>query len=152
MSRRSPHPDQFGFTFEAPMLASAEAELAGFDRLFAASTARILKADDRSRAEIAGAMSALLAEEVSPAMLDAYASTARDNHNISAHRFFALVAVTAQFDELDRLVARIGARLLVGDEIKTAELGHIDREIARLKAKKRDVERMAAPIARRGSK
>jgi hypothetical protein len=85
-------------------------------------------------------MSELLDEDVSRWMLDAYASEARDNHNISADRFLALIAVTNRFDILDAAVRRIGAALLVGDEITTAELGNIDRQIAALKTRRKSIE------------
>lgn len=57
--------------------------------------------NDRSRHFIetaarafARAMSEFLGEECSKAMLDAYASTARAEHNIPAYRLVALAAVT----------------------------------------------------------
>ena len=150
MSKRQPSldPRQLGFTFDAPIPARREADLAGLDKVFASSVSEALKGDARSRAEIAGAMTALLAEDVTPLMLDAYASEARTGHNVPAHRFFALIAATDRYDVLDNLVRRIGAALLIGEEIQTAQLGHIDREIAHLKAKRRNLEKSAKPIVR----
>jgi hypothetical protein len=95
-------------------------------------------------------MSELLDEDVSRWMLDAYASEARDNHNISADRFLALIAVTNRFDILDAAVRRIGAALLVGDEIKTAELGNIDRQIAALKTRRKSIEHSAPVVKIKG--
>ncbi len=146
--RASIDASQLGFTFEPPAPASGAAGLAGLDRVVAATVALILKEDPRSREEIAGAVSALLAEPVTKMMLDAYASEAREDHNISAARLLALVAVTERHDLLDALVRRIGAALLVGGEIATAELGHIDRQIAQLRERRRHVEGMAMPIKR----
>jgi hypothetical protein len=143
-------PAQLGFTFEPPKPATSPAELAGFDRFISASVGQILKDDDRSRYEIAVAMSQLLDDEVSKLMLDAYASEARENHAISANRFLALVAVTNRFDVLDAIVRKIGAALLVGDEIRTAELGNIDRQIAALKQRRRSIEAHAPVVKAMG--
>lgn len=147
--RRSSLDDgQLGFTFEAPVRPCGEADLAGLGRWTAAAVARALNEDSRSRAEIAGAMSALLDEEVTKFMLDAYASEARGEHNIPAHRWMALVAVTEHYDLLDAMVRRIGASLLVGPEIITAELGQVDRQMAALKARRQRIV-AAAPIIER---
>lgn len=150
MRKRRPALDdsQLGFTFAVPRPARQEAELAGFDRLLASTVARILKEDTRSRDEIAGAMSALLSEQVTKLMLDAYASEAREQHNIPAHRFLALIAVTDRHDLLDIITRRIGAAVIVGEEIITAEIGHLDRQIAALRDRKRAIETKANPIGR----
>jgi hypothetical protein len=148
--RPSLDPAQLGFTFEPPEPARLPACLAGLDRFIAAGVARALKEDSRPRAEIAWAMSTLLDEEISRWMLDAYASEARENHNISADRFLALVAVTNRFDILDAALRRIGAALLVGDEITTAELGNIDRQIAQLKTRRKSIESRAPVFQSKG--
>jgi hypothetical protein len=54
-------------------------------------------------------------------------------HKVPMSRFFALVAVTERHDVLDLLLRQIGAAVLVGEEIYTAQLGHIDRKMAELK-------------------
>ena len=146
--RASMSADQLGFTFDPPLPARRDADLAGLERMVAASVAIALKEDARSRFEIAGAVSALLDDEVSKAMLDAYASEARDAHNISAARLLALVAVTERFDVLDTLLRRIGAAVLVGDDLLTARLGHLKAQEKVLKAEIRKLEGVAAPIDR----
>lgn len=143
-------PAQLGFTFEPPKPATSPAELAGFDRFIAASVGQVLKDDARSRYEVAMAMSELLDEEVTKLMLDAYASEARDNHNISAGRFLALIAVTSRHDILDHVLRRIGAAVLVGEEIATARAGHLRATIDRLREELKVVERQARPIGRAG--
>lgn len=148
MRRRAPHPDQLGFAFEPPTPASRDADLAGLDSVVAGVVAAALKDDPRSRGEIAGAMSTLLAEEFSAYMLDAYASPARGQHNISAGRMLALIAVTERFDLLDSLMRRIGAALLVGEEIHAARLGHLESKMAALKAQLRVARERARPIVR----
>jgi hypothetical protein len=140
--------NQFAFTFEAPQPATNAADLAGLDRVIAKSVAKALRGDDRSRVEIAGAMSELLDEEVTRFMLDAYASEAREEHNISASRFLALIAVTNRHDILDHILRRIGAAVLVGAEIATARAGHLRCTIDRLRDELKQVERQARPIGR----
>ncbi|QPT08611.1 hypothetical protein [Sphingomonas paucimobilis] len=140
--------EQLGFTFDPPTPASAPADLAGLDRFVAASVAAMLKGDKRSRQEIAGAMSALLDDETTKLMLDAYASEARDNHNISAPRLLALIAVTSRFDIADALMRRIGAAVLVGEELMTARLGSLKAERLRLNEEIKDLQRRCQPIAR----
>jgi hypothetical protein len=140
--------DQFAFTFDAPQPATLPAALAGVDARVARTVAEVLKNDDRDRLVIAAAMSVLLDEEVSKAMLDAYASPARDGHNISFARMLALIAVTNRFDLLDRELRAIGAAVLVGEEIYTAEIGHIDSEIEKLLRRKKDLKRINPTITR----
>lgn len=139
---------QLGFTFTPPLPARRDADLAGLDRVVAASVAVALKEDDRSREEIAGAMSALLAEGVSKPMLDAYASEARGDHNISAARVLALIAVTERFDLLDAMVRRIGAALLVGEELHAARLGSLEAQRRRLDGEIKTMRARAQPIER----
>lgn len=102
----------------------------------------------RDRGVVAAQMSSLLAEEVSKLMLDAYASPARDGHNISFTRMCALIAATNRFDLLDRELRTIGAAVLVGDEIYTAEIGQIDSEITKLQQRRKDLARMTPTIKR----
>ena len=148
MSKRAANPAQLGFTFDPPTPACADADLAGLDRIVAAKVARILNEDGRSRHVLAGAVSALLDEDVTKLMLDAYASQARDNHNISAARLFALIAVTERFDLLDMLMRRIGAALLVGEELHAARLGHLRAQQRALSAEIKKIEAAATPITR----
>lgn len=146
--RASIDPSQLGFTFDPPVPARRDADLAGLDRVVAASVAQALKDDPRSRDEVAGAISALLGEPVTKLMLDAYASEARDTHNISAGRLLALIAVTDRFDLLDALVRRIGAALLVGEELHAARLGHLQAQRDRLDAEIKKMRSAAQPIER----
>jgi hypothetical protein len=149
--RASIDASQLGFTFDPPMAATSDADLAGLDRIIAAKVGLALKGDSRGRHEIAGAMSALLDEPVSKAMLDAYAAESREAHNISGARLFALIAVTERFDLLDRLARRIGAALLVGEELHTARLGHLRAQQRELSAEIKKMEQAATPI-KRGAK
>jgi hypothetical protein len=145
-------PRQMALSFEvAPRVAPTEGLLAGLDRYVAGLVSTVVREDGRSQAEVAAAVSAVLGEEVSPAMLYAYAAPAKDTHNISAARFLALVLATKRSDALDTLVTRIGCRVLEGDEFLVAQLGHIEAEITRLTAKKRDIKARAMPLPGRSA-
>ncbi len=150
MPKRQPSftASQLGFTFDPPVPARENAGLAGLDRRIAAKVALALKEDSNDRIVIAAKMSALLDDDVSLAMLNGYASEARDNHNISAARFFALIAVTERFDLLDATLRPIGAAVLVGEEIHTARLGHLKSQMRKLQQDIRDAEAAATPISR----
>ena len=149
MAKAKAHPDQIAFGFEPPMPATLPASLAGLEQRICRSVGTILASDQRSREVIAAEMSERLDEEISRAMLDAYSSPARTEHKVPMSRFFALVAVTGRHDLLDLLTREIGAAVLVGEEVHTARLGHIDRQIAALKA---DRQRIAgsAPLIGNG--
>jgi len=109
----------------------------------------VLASDGRTRGVIAAEMSELLDETVSKEMLDAYASPARTEHKVPMSRMLALVAVTGRHDLLDPLLREIGAALLVGEEVATARLGHIRRQIQQLRAEERRIEG-SAPLIRTG--
>lgn len=146
--RASTSTSQLGFTFDSPVPARLPAELAGLGRIAAGVVSVALKGDPRSRDEIAGAVSALLDERVSVDMLNAYASEARDQHSIPLHRALALIAVTDRHDLLDTLVRRIGAALLVGDEMRVARLGHLKAQRIQLDAEIKKLRGEVTPIDR----
>ena len=139
---------QMAFSFEVPAAATDAGDLAGFGPMIAAGVARACREDNRGRAAIAAAMAAVLGEPVSKAMLDAYASEAREQHSIPAHRWWALIAVTGRWDIADAMAARCGARLLSGEEIRAAELGHVQAQIAELQDRMRELRSSARPIER----
>jgi hypothetical protein len=149
MPKAKAHPDQLGFTFVPPTPASGIAALAGLEQRICRTAATILNSDARSRAVLAAEMSELLDETISKEMLDAYASPARLDHRVPMSRFFALVAVTGRQDLLDPLVREIGAALLVGEEVHTARLGHLRRQIEQLKTEMRRLEG-SVPLIRTG--
>ena len=150
MPKAAIHPAQLGFAFEAPRPATAEAALAGLEARVARTVGSILNSDGRPREVIAAKMTVLLGDdEVSRAMLDAYSSPARSEHKVPMSRFLALVAVTGRHDLLDPLLREIGAALLVGEEVHTARLGQIDRQIEHLRAERKRVA-TAAPLIRGG--
>jgi hypothetical protein len=85
-----------GWTPPQAELAFEEREVRG--ATIAARLARAvsiaLQGCGKPRGQVAREMSGFLGETVSPAMLDAYASVARDAHRISLPRFMALLHVT----------------------------------------------------------
>lgn len=141
-------PRQIGFTFEAPIPPRRASDLAGLERQVSSAVGFAIKHDPRSREEIAGAISALLGEEVTRWMLDSWSAESKNQHAISAARLMALIAVTNRFDLLDALVRRVGASLLVGEEIHVARLGDIDRRIADLRAERNTLQKYATPLGR----
>jgi hypothetical protein len=149
MAKAKAHPDQIAFGFEPPKPATLPASLAGLEQRICRAVATILNSETDTREVIAAKMSERLDEEVSRAMLDAYASPARTEHKVPMSRFFALVAVTSRHDMLDMLIREIGAAVLVGAEVHTARLGHIDRQIASLKAERQRIAG-SAPMIRTG--
>ena len=148
MAKSRTSANQFAFTFDAPQPATLPAALAGVDARIARTVAEILKDEDRDRTVIAAEMSVLLSSQVSKHMVDAYASPAREEHNISFARMLALIAVTNRFDLLDRELRAIGAAVLVGDEIYTAEIGQIESEINKLQQRRKDLARLHPTITR----
>lgn len=151
-SKRRPAFDspQLGFSFDPPAPAASEGALSGIERQVASAVAQILKDDTRTRYEVAGGVSALLQDDVSKLMLDAYASEAREGHNISVGRFLALIAETGRYDVLNGLLALIGARIVVGEEVLTVELGHLEAERQRIAERMQQLRRIAQPITTRG--
>lgn len=148
--RRREDPRQLALSFDAPpRVTPTEGLLAGLDVYVAGLVSRIVQDDDRSQAEIAAAVTAVLGETVTADMLYAYAAPAKTNHNISVARFLALIVATKRSDALDALVTRIGCRVLEGEEFVLAQLGHVQAELRRLKSLERDLSSRAAPLAGR---
>lgn len=90
----------------------------------------------RPRSEIAKAMSEYLEESVTTGMLDQYASTANEGHNISAHRLVALLVVTGDLRLINALLADTGAiavdakyEALIRREMAKEARDRLDREI-----------------------
>lgn len=149
-AKRTPAFDstQMAFSFDAPPRPVSEGALSGIERQVASAVAQILKDDTRTRYEVAGGLSALLDDDVSKLMLDAYASEAREGHNISAGRFIALIAESGRYDILGALLAKIGARVVVGEEVLTVELGHLEAERQRIAERITHLRRVAPAIGK----
>ncbi len=149
MGKRTPPPGQLGFSFE-PREAADLAAFAGADARVSAEVGRILKADPRSREEIAGAVTAAVADDVSRFMLDAYASPARDTHNISFGRALALIAVTGDQALIEWAVGQLGGAVLWGEEITLARIGQLEARRRQIDAELRPLKANTRPITREG--
>ena len=150
--RHREDPRQLALSFDAPpRVTPTQGLLAGLDRYVAGLVSRIVEDDTRTQAEIAAALSAVLGEDVSSAMLYAYAAGSKDTHNISVARFLALIVATKRSDVLDALVTRIGCRVLEGEEFVLAQLGHVEAEMRRLTALRRDLTTKARPFEGRSA-
>ena len=130
-------------------MATSPAALAGLERQVCAAVGTILNSDPRPRELIAAEMSILTGDEISRAMLDAYSSPAREDHRVILSRFVALVLVCGRQDIFDAVLRPAGMALLVGAEVNTARLGHIDQQIAALSEERRRLK-SAAPLIRGG--
>lgn len=139
MAKAKAIPGQLGFDFRSPVPARGEAALAGLERQINTLVGTVLASDGRPREIIAAEMSVLLDDEISRSMLDAYSSPARTEHKVPFSRLCALLAVTNRQDLLDPVLRRIGAALLVGDEVKTARLGQIEALINELQSERREL-------------
>lgn len=147
MAKSKPHPGQLDMFGAMPVVdPTAPAALAASPFQTARAVSEILKDDPRSREVIAAEMSVLLEQEVSKAMLDAYASPGREDHNISFDRLKALIAVTGRIDILGRELRSIGVSVVDGNGLMLAEIGHIDREIAAMMARKKLLQTIAKPV------
>ena len=115
--RRDRHTLDMFQDYESPVVAvryddSAPVQASNTARTIARAVSRTLKEADRPRADIAAEMSEHLGEDVSENMLNAYASAARDTHNISLERAAALVAVTGDARLMGELLAPLGLAVI----------------------------------------
>lgn len=107
---RADQPDLLGWTPPQAEMAFDEREVRGASvaaRLSRAVSVTLRECPKR-RPRIAEEMSAFLGEPVSTAMLDAYASVAREAHRISLPRFLALIHVTGDRRLLQMLAEPMG--------------------------------------------
>lgn len=149
MGKARPIPGQLGFDFAVPAPPDNVGDLAGLERFISATVGTVIASDGRPRELIAADMSLLLDEDVSRSMLDAYSSPARTEHKVPMSRFLALLVVTKRQDLLDPIARKIGAAVLVGEEVKTARLGHLEQRIRELQQEARSL-RAGAPTMRGG--
>lgn len=154
MPKRRPSldPSQLDLGFGAPEPAQSDGALARLPKMTASAVATMLKGDPRDRYDLAAAVSRLLDEEVSKLMLDAYASEAREGHRISLDRFLALVAATGRYDVLRMLLRRIGADLLVGEEVYLAEIGNLEARKREIDTRLRTLKSEVTPVERPGGR
>jgi len=131
--------------------APRDGQLAGIERRVASAVSQILGEAQRSglsRHEIAVGMSELLDDTVTKSMLDAYASEAKDTHNISLGRFLALIAETGAHPVLAELLREIGVGIVVGEEIAAVELANVQAQKRQLAAREAQLLKVVTPIRR----
>lgn len=87
----------------------------------------MLRGAQGDRFDVAAKMSRLTGKDVSKNMLDAYASDAREDHNLPFYLIPALESVCESHALTAWLVDMRGGRLLVGREALNAELGKLER-------------------------
>lgn len=63
-------------------------------------------------------------------------------------RFLLLAHVCRRADIVDRVLRPLGLAVLVGEEVNTARLGHLDQQIAQLKAERSALAARAPLIGR----
>lgn len=141
---------QMAFSFDPLPPMATTGSLAGIEKQIASAVSLILKEDQRTRNLVAAGVSDLLDDEVSKQMLDAYCSEAKDTHNISFGRMLALIAETGRYDVLNGLLSRIGARLVVGEEVLTVELGHLETQRQQIADRIAHLRKVAPMIATTG--
>ena len=100
---------------------------ADFSEEIACAVGLMMKEDPRSRYELADDLSAFTSEKISKEMLDAYASKARKEHNIPAHRMLAITAITGRWDILNAVFQRLGVFVATRKDVEFAKLGNAYR-------------------------
>lgn len=110
MKRAAAQPDLLDWQPPQPVARFPEAQVRAVS--LAARISRAVAASlhdaEADRETIAARMSAFLGERISPAMLDAYASQAREDHRISVPRFMALIHATGDRRLLELLAEPMG--------------------------------------------
>lgn len=101
------------------------------------AVAEAIKDCGHGRDVIAHLMSEQLGEQITPAQLDQYTSTANEKANISAHRFMALFSVTADVRLINALLEESGViavdkkyEALIFREMAKEQRERLDRDIA----------------------
>ncbi|MBI1386649.1 MAG: hypothetical protein GC150_17225 [Rhizobiales bacterium] len=125
-----------------PVAAAVDApgSLAGLSRRIGVMMSQAIRESGMDRYDIAAAMSRLLNEDVSKHILDAYTAESREDHNVSAYRFFAFVQATKAGGMLDDVCRQIGYLAMPSEDQRLAEIGYLTEQRAvidqRLKALK----------------
>ncbi|MCY1559527.1 hypothetical protein D9M68_965760 [compost metagenome] len=102
----------------------------------------MLKSTDLDRYEVAARMSRLSGDDVSKAMLDAWSSPARTDHNLPFYRAALLEQVCASHLLTNWLVAQRGGRVAYGRDALLSELGRLERQRDESARQARDLKRL----------
>jgi hypothetical protein len=131
MSRAAGQPDLLDWQPPQPVARFPEAQVraASLAGRISRAVAAALHSAEAEREAIAARMSAFLGERVSPSMLDAYASQAREDHRISVPRFAALLHATGDRRLLELLAEPMGWAVIERRHLPLIEVAAIrDRE------------------------
>lgn len=145
MVRHAAQPDLLEWEPPQPVARFPEglvraATLAG--RVSRAVAAALTEAEE-CRETIAARMSSFLGERVSPAMLDAYASQARDDHRISVPRFVALLHATRDRRLLELLAEPMGWAVIERRHLPLIEVAAIREHEDELRRRREHLTRLA---------
>ncbi|WP_165681771.1 hypothetical protein [Metapseudomonas otitidis] len=113
--------------FEIPQPVLAVPGQGNYSMQVSELVGEMLKASDLDRYEIAALMSRLSGDDVSKAMLDAWSSPARVDHNLPLYRAALLEEVCASHVLTNWLVSLRGGRVAYGRDALLAELGRLER-------------------------
>ena len=138
MAPRATHPDQMDLlAWQAPEVVRAfPPELvrgASFEARIARAVSVALTDCGVPRAEVADRMSGYLGQKVSLAMLNAYASAAREEHTISLPRFLALMHATGDQRLLELLAEPFGLAVVERKHLPLIEMALVSERITEMK-------------------
>jgi hypothetical protein len=142
---RRPPPVQPGlFDWQAPAAYPPDqVRAATLHGRISRAVAQTLRDCGLPRAEVCARMEAFLGARVSQAMLDAYASQAREEHAISAVRLAALAHATGDARLLDVLAESLGLAVIPRRLLPLIELAEVHEQAEALR-RKADALRRAA--------
>ncbi len=126
MTRRA-HDTMTPDLFEVPQPAAPVPASMDYRREVAHLVGGLLKGADGDRYEVAARMSRLSGAEVSKYMLDAWSSEAREAFNLPLYQVPVIETACSTHLLSQWLVAKRGARMLIGREALNAELGKLER-------------------------
>lgn len=137
--------------FAVPPAPARRAGALAIESQMAHLISQAIRESGKDRTQIAADMSFLLGRPVTKAALDGFSSESKEDRQISVLRLLALIQVCNAHWVLDELARKIGARVLVGEEILWAAKGAIDSQIEELRARRDELGRLApaAPAAKR---
>lgn len=128
--------------FEVPRPILAIPGQGNYSAQISELVSEMLKATDLDRYEVGARMSRLSGDDVSKAMLDAWSSVARTDHNLPFYRAALLEEVCASHLLTDWLVAQRGGRVAYGRDALLGELGRLERQRDETARQARDLKRL----------
>jgi len=115
-----------------PRFAPEAVRAASLRAMLCKAVAVALKDCGKGRDQVATEMAEFLGEAVSKAMLDAYASEAREDHSISVVRLLALIHVTGDLRLLNLLAEQLGQVTIPARYLPAIEDAMLDDKIEEL--------------------